>query len=291
MNPTKSKVAICGAGTMGAQIAFHCALKGYTVTLYDINAGQLDRADSLLHDLMEKKLAKGKITQTEVDQAFARLRYETSLEQTCSNASLIIEAIIEDLKAKKKLFSQISSYAPKEAILATNSSSIVSSKLASEVNNPSRLCNIHFFNPALVLPLVEVVKGEHTSENTVDRVLKFVESIDKTPVRLEKEIFGFITNRILAAIFDEAISLYENGIADFTQIDTAVKAGLNHPLGPFELLDLTGIDVNYGIKVLEAEDSGDPSKGPSQTLTRLYEAGHLGRKSGQGFYTYDKEQK
>lgn len=289
MNPAESRVAICGAGTMGAQIAFHCALKGYTVTLYDINTDQLDRADSLLHELMEKKLAKGKITQDEVNQAFARLKYETSLEETCSNASLIIEAIIEDLPAKKKLFSEISSYAPKEAILATNSSSIVSSKLASKVHDPSRLCNIHFFNPALVLPLVEVVKGDHTSEDTVDRAIEFVESIDKTPVRLEKEIFGFITNRILAAIFDEAISLYENGIADFKQIDTAVKAGLNHPLGPFELLDLTGIDVNYGIKVLEAEDSGDPSKGPSQTLTRLYQEGRLGRKSGQGFYVYEKE--
>lgn len=289
MNPEQSKVAVCGAGTMGAQIAYHCALNGYTVALYDINDEQLQRAGVFLHQLMDKKVSKGKISQNDVDAAFARLTYESTLDAACADADLVIEAIIENLKAKTELFQQIDQCAGKDAILATNSSSIVSSKLAPAVSNPSRLCNIHFFNPALVLPLVEVVKGEHTSEATVDDAIAFVESIGKTPVRLNKEIFGFITNRILAAIFDEAISLYENGIADFKQIDTAVKAGLNHPLGPFELLDMTGIDVNYGIKVLEAEDTGDPSKGPSRTLAELYKAGRLGKKSGHGFYDYTEE--
>lgn len=282
-------LTVCGAGTMGAQIAFHSALHGYDVSLFDISEEQLGKADSTLRSLMDRKLQKGKITQSEVDDAFGRLTYSTDLQKACSDADLVIEAIVEDLDIKKNLFTQLNELAPSDAILATNSSSIVSSKLADSIGNPDRLCNIHFFNPALVLPLVEVVQGPHTSDATIETVISFVENIKKTPVHIEKEIFGFVTNRILAVIFDEAISLYEQGVASIETIDTAVKAGLNHPLGPFELLDMTGIDVNYGIKVLQAEDSGDPEQGPSKTLTDLYEKGHMGRKSGQGFYSYGKE--
>lgn len=282
-------LTVCGAGTMGAQIAFHSALHGYDVSLFDISEEQLGKADSTLRSLMDRKLQKGKITQSEVDDAFGRLTYSTDLQKACSDADLVIEAIVEDLDIKKNLFTQLNKLAPSDAILATNSSSIVSSKLADSIGNPDRLCNIHFFNPALVLPLVEVVQGPHTSDATIETVISFVENIKKTPVHIEKEIFGFVTNRILAVIFDEAISLYEQGVASIETIDTAVKAGLNHPLGPFELLDMTGIDVNYGIKVLQAEDSGDPEQGPSKTLTDLYEKGHMGRKSGQGFYSYGKE--
>lgn len=283
---TNKRIAVCGAGTMGSQIGLHCALNGFQVLLYDIGEVQLQRADATLRDLMARKVRKGRLDQATVDAAFARLNYTTSLSAACENSAIVIEAIVEELEAKRSLFAQVSQHAPNQAILATNSSSIVSSKLCDVVTNPTRLCNLHFFNPALVLPLVEVVKGEHTSEETMAAAVEFVEAINKKPVRLEKEIFGFVTNRILGAIFDEAIFLYEQGIASAAMIDTAVKAGLNHPLGPFELLDLTGIDVNYGIKVLEAEETGDPTRGPSKTLIRLYKDGRLGRKTGQGFYTY-----
>ncbi|MCQ9353426.1 3-hydroxyacyl-CoA dehydrogenase family protein [Corynebacterium sp. 153RC1] len=283
------KLAVCGAGTMGAQIALHIALHGYSVSLFDISEEQLRHADSTLRSLMSRKLTKGKVTQSEIDDAFNNLDYTTDIAQACHDADLVIEAIVEDLDIKRSLFQQLNQVAPDSAILATNSSSIVSSKLADSIDNAERLCNIHFFNPALVLPLVEVVQGPHTSDATVKAVIDFVKDIGKTPVHIEKEIFGFITNRILAVIFDEAISLYEQGVASIETIDTAVKAGLNHPLGPFELLDMTGIDVNYGIKVLQAEDSGDPTQGPSKTLTELYQKGLMGRKTGQGFYTYEKE--
>lgn len=289
MTKTIKHLTVCGAGTMGAQIAYHSALHGFIVSLFDISQEQLSKADETLRSLMDRKVQKGKMTQEEVDEAFGRMAYLTDLEQACGEADLVIEAIVEDLGIKKTLFSQLNDAAPSDTVLATNSSSIVSSKLADSIDNPERLCNIHFFNPALVLPLVEVVQGPHTSDETIAAAIGFVEDIEKTPVHIEKEIFGFVTNRILAVIFDEAISLYEQGVASVETIDTAVKAGLNHPLGPFELLDMTGIDVNYGIKVLQAEDSGDPSQGPSKTLTELYEAGLMGRKSGQGFYSYGKD--
>lgn len=283
---TDQTVLVCGAGAMGRQIAMLAALGGYETRLYDVAESQLDDALHNLRELMARRVDKGRNSAEEVEAAFGRLTVTTDLEVAAAGVDAVIEAIVERLDIKRDLFAQLSEYAPETAVFATNSSSIVSSKLADVVSHPERLCNLHFFNPPLVLKLVELVQGPHTSDETIERFTAIAERMQRVVVKLDKEIFGFVVNRVLRAIFDESIYLYESGIASIEDIDTAVTEGLNHPIGPFALLDLTGIDVNYHIKQLEAEDLGDPAAGPSRTLTELYEAGRLGRKSGRGFYDY-----
>lgn len=284
-SPKISKAAVVGAGAMGSQIAFLAAYAGCSVTLVDEREEALTNAEGNLRRVTEKSLERGTLTEDDVSSAFSRLSFTTDLASAVEHVDIVIEAIIEDLGAKKSVFSQLNELAPSNAILATNSSSIVSSKLA-DVQNPGRVCNMHFFNPAIVMKLVEIVGGDHTSENTLNAVSDLATRMGKTPVVLHKEIFGFVVNRVVGAIFDESIALLEQGVASVEDIDTAVTLGLGHPIGPFALLDLTGIDVNVGIKQLEAEDSGDPSRGPSKTLLKLLNEGHLGRKSGHGFYDY-----
>lgn len=285
-NSQPLSLTVCGSGAMGSQIAFVGALAGHAVTLYDIDEARLAAAIIELRGHSDRRVAKGRNTVDEADAAFARLTTTTDLEAAAKNTDFMIEAIVENLEAKRDLFSTFAALAPERAILATNSSSIVSSKLAEGLPNPERVCNMHFFNPALVMELVEVVQGEHTSPNTIDQAMDLARSMNKHPVHITREIFGFVVNRILTAIFDEAISLSEAGIASFEDIDVAVRKGLGHPIGPFALLDLTGIDVNYHIKNLEARETGNPADGPSKSLTDLFEAGKLGRKSGHGFYDY-----
>lgn len=279
-------LTVCGSGAMGSQIALVGALAGHEVTLYDIATERLDAAVIELRAQMDRRIAKGRLTAGEVEAAFARLRVTTSLEDAAAHADFMIEAIVEDLAAKRSLFAEFAALAPEHCVLATNSSSIVSSRLIDGLPAPQRVCNMHFFNPALVMELVEVVQGPHTSADTVERAMALATSMGKHPVHITKEIFGFVVNRILTAIFDEAISLREAGIASVEDIDDAVRKGLGHPIGPFALLDLTGIDVNHHIKTLQAQESGRPEDGPSASLRELYEAGKLGRKSGEGFYAY-----
>lgn len=279
------RATVVGAGAMGSQIALLCALAGCDTTLVDVEQQRIDDAFERLRKTAQKSVDRGTRSANEIEDAFGCLSGTTDLGAAVSDSEIVIEAIVENLDAKRQLFAELDEAAPETTIFATNSSSIVSSKLAN-ISHPERVCNMHFFNPALVMKLVEVVGGEHTAENTVKQVVSLAERMGKTPVVVKKEIFGFIANRIIAAIFDEAISLLENDVATIEDIDTTVVNGLGHPIGPFGLLDLTGIDVNYGIKQLEAEDTGDPSRGPSRTLTELYEAGHLGRKTGKGFYEY-----
>ncbi|WP_336705484.1 3-hydroxyacyl-CoA dehydrogenase family protein [Micrococcus terreus] len=279
------KVAVIGAGAMGSQIAMLAAMAGCQTTMVDVDQERLDAARDQVLQSAQRQAERGRLEAEAVDQAAARLTTEPDLASAVAEADVVIEAIIEDLDAKRELFGQLGEYTRPDTILATNSSSIVSSRLA-EIPHPERVCNMHFFNPALVMRLVEVVGGDHTSQETVETVKALAERMGKTPVVVRQEIFGFIANRIVAAIFDEAISLYEQGIASAEDIDTAVTHGLGHPIGPFALLDLTGIDVNVGIKRLEAQETGDPSRGPSQTLLDLVDQGRLGRKTGRGFYEY-----
>lgn len=281
-------LTVCGSGAMGSQIALVGALAGHTVTLYDIDAGRLAAAVTELRVQADRRVAKGRLTAAEADAAFARLSVTTALAEAAATADFMIEAIVEDLDAKQALFAEFAALAPEHCVLATNSSSIVSSKLVAGLPRSERVCNMHFFNPALVMELVEVVQGPHTSAETVERAMALAASMGKHPVRIEREIFGFVVNRILTAIFDEALSLQEAGIASFEDIDVAVQKGLGHPIGPFALLDLTGIDVNYHIKSLQAQESGRAEDGPAASLVELYEAGKLGRKSGEGFYSYEE---
>ncbi len=283
------RILVVGAGAMGSQIAMACALAGYEVVMQDISAAGLDAADAKLRSLMDSRVAKGRISADDRDAAFERLTRTTDLEAAAADVDLVIEAAVENLEIKQQLFARLDELTPAHAILASNSSSFVPSRLAEATKRPELVCNIHFFNPALVMKCVEIVRAPGTGDETVAAAVELVNRLGKEPVVMDKEISGFIANRILNAIRDEAVFLLEGGYASITDIDTAVRTALGHPLGPFELQDLTGLDIGYATKQGRFAESGDPKDAPSRSLAERAEAGHLGKKTGQGWYRYDAD--
>ena len=279
-------VVVLGAGTMGSQIAAVCALAGYGTSLVDISQDQLDRARTQLEQRLSRDVEKDRRTREDVDAAWDRLTLTTDRDAAAATADLVIEAAVEDLSVKRTIFSELDAVCPDHTLLVTNSSNIVSSRVADATSRPDRVCNLHFFNPALVMACVEVVPHSGTAPETVDRMVSFVESLGKTPVRLKQEIPGFVANRLLGALRREALELYEAGIADFQDIDVAARTALGHPMGPFELMDLVGIDVVHLIRLAEYEQTGDPASLPAESIKEKYEAGDFGRKTGRGWYEY-----
>lgn len=279
-------VVVLGAGTMGSQIAAVCALAGYGTSLVDISQDQLDRARTQLEQRLSRDVEKGRRAREDVDAAWDRLTLTTDRDAAAAAADLVIEAAVEDLSVKRTIFSELDAVCPDHTLLVTNSSNIVSSRVADATSRPDRVCNLHFFNPALVMACVEVVPHPGTAPDTVDRMVSFVESLGKTPVRLKQEIPGFVANRLLGALRREALELYEAGIADFQDIDVAARTALGHPMGPFELMDLVGIDVVHLIRLAEYEQTGDPASLPAASIKEKYEAGDFGRKTGRGWYEY-----
>ena len=286
-----NKILVVGAGAMGSQVGMVCSLAGYEVAVQDIDDNMLTEAREQLEKRMARNVEKERNSQKEVDEAFERMDFTTDLEGPASEADVVVEAAVEKLDVKREIFAQLDRAAPQHAILATNSSTIVSSQIADATNRPEQVCNMHFFNPALIMKCVEVVRGPQTSDATVDTTVELARRIGKAPVILEKEISGFVANRILGALRDEAIYLYENGISSFEDIDTACKTALGHPMGPFELMDLTGIDIGYYVKMSRYEESGNPEDKPSESVTEKFEKGELGRKTGKGWYEYDEQGK
>ncbi|WP_431800625.1 3-hydroxyacyl-CoA dehydrogenase family protein [Halobacillus andaensis] len=279
-------VAVIGAGSMGHQIAMLSALAGYNTSLQDISNDSLKKAKMDLNKIMDRWIAKEKITMEARDQAFGRLYFTTDLREAACEADLVIEAVIEKLEVKREVFSELDTVVPSHAVLATNSSTIVSSLIADATTRPDKVCNMHFFFPPLVMDCVEVVKGDHTSERTAEIAMEACEQMNRTAVLLQKEISGFIANRILFAIQKEAMALYEGGYADFKDIDKITRKALSHPIGPFELMDLSGIDVGYYVMQQQYAETGNPNDKPSRTIVEKVKAGELGRKTGKGFYEY-----
>ena len=288
-------VVVIGAGAMGRQIAMNTVLngraRGYRVLLCDSFAPALESAETWADGYLAGRVEKGRITKEEAGQVRQNLTITSDVDGSAAQADFVIEAIVEDLKVKRELFARISKICRPDAVLSTNSSNIVSSKMADVTEHPERLMNVHYFNPALAMKLVELVRGAHTSDETVAIAKAFAESTGKTAIVLNKEIAGFVVNRINAAVVHEALSLLEQGIATVEDIDTACEKGLNYPMGPFRLMDLTGIDVNYYVRVDRYAESHDPYDAPHPLVVEKFKRGEYGKKTGKGWYEYPETAK
>ncbi len=283
----EGRLLVLGAGTMGAQIAQQAALQGVDVHLVDVSAEQLERAVSGNRKLLESRVAKGRIAAEDAEAALARVHTSDDLPAAAAESSWAIEAIVEQVDAKRRAFSELDRYLPEGAGMATNSSTIVSSRLASATRRPDRVCNMHFFHPVLVMDVCEVVRNPHTSDDTVRDAVDWCARMQRRAVVIEKEIDGFVVNRVLGAASREAFTLLTGGFASFADIDTAVRAGLNWPMGPFMLADFSGLDTVLNVRRDRAERGSDPGdRAAVELLEKLVAAGRLGRKSGRGFYDW-----
>lgn len=288
-------VVVVGAGVMGQQIAMNTAIKGrasgYQVILCDSFPAAVEKARAWADQYLDGRVAKGRLTQEQVDQVKANFTVSQDVDGSAAKAGLLIEAIVEKLDVKRELFSRISKLCKPDTVLGTNSSNIVSSKLADVTEHPERLLNIHYFNPALVMELVEIVRGPHTGDEAVEVARAFAVNTGKSPIVLKKEIAGFVANRINAAVAHEALSLLRKGVATVEDIDTACEKGLHYPMGPFRLMDLTGIDVNYYVRVDRYAESHDPFDAPDPLVIEKFNKGEFGKKTGKGWYDYTGQAK
>lgn len=282
------RVIVVGAGAMGVQIALLCALRGYACTIVELDERSRGTALERARERVARQVAAGRVESEDADAALARIDVRAD-PGPLGDVEVAIEAITEQREAKRAVLAHLDRVLPPSAILASNSSSFVPSSLTTDLGTPERFVNIHFFNPVLAMRCVEIIAAPDTAAQTVARATAFVERLDRIPVVLKREIPGFIANRILNAVRDEALRLYEGGYADIDMIDLACRHALGYPMGPFELMDLTGIDIGYLTKTARFEETGDPADAPSATVRGLVERGTLGRKSGQGFYHYDAE--
>jgi 3-hydroxybutyryl-CoA dehydrogenase len=280
------RILVVGAGQMGSQIAMQSALHGYRVTLNDLSMELLDKAMQGNRGHLERRLSKGQITRDEMSAALERVEREPDLERAARDADFVIEAIVERLPPKRECFARLDRLCPPHAILATNSSTLMISQIASSTKRPDKCANMHWFYPPLVMKLVEVVKGKETSEETARLVAEVARKVGREPVILRKELPGFLVNRILRALAREAYYLLEEEVASFQDIDKAVELGLNHPMGPFKLADFSGLDIGYNARLETYEVTGDPKDKPSRALEIRVKRGDLGRKTGKGFYDY-----
>lgn len=278
------KVAIIGAGTMGSGIAQVVLKAGHELTLVSESEESVFRGSEMVRAGFEKAIAKGKMTAEERDGAIKRMKTAVSIEGA-KDAELVIEAVPETLKTKSEVLVNAEGYLGENALIATNTSSLSINKLASYLAKPERFIGMHFFNPAPVMKVVEVVTGDKTSEDTKKRANEFIDGLGKTAVDV-KDSPGFISNRLLMIYINEAINSFAEGIATKEAIDTIARLGFNHPMGPFELADFIGLDVCKDIMEAIYMQSGDKRFEPSSLLVRLVNEGRLGRKNGHGFYDY-----
>lgn len=283
-----TKIGIVGAGAMGTGIAQVAANAGHEVYLYDANYDALQRATENLRKILEKLEEKGKLTEDEAYTIFHRFHFVEKKLDLLKDCGLVIEAIVEDLDAKKELFYELQEVVPADCILATNTSSLSITSIASACRKPQRVLGIHFFNPAPLMKLVEIIPALQTDPTIVENARNLIESWGKTTV-LTKDTAGFIVNRVARPFYGEALRIFEEGIADIVTIDWAMKEVGGFKMGPFELMDFIGHDVNYTVtETVFKAFFYDPRYKPSFSQKRLVEAGYLGRKSGRGFYDYNE---
>lgn len=280
------KVFVLGAGTMGAGIVQAFATKGYEVIVRDIKEEFVDRGIAIITKSLSKLVSKEKITEAEKEEILSRISGTTDMK-LAADCDLVVEAAIENMKIKKEIFAELDQICKEETILASNTSSLSITEVASATNRADKVIGMHFFNPAPVMKLVEVIRGAATSQETFDAVKEISESIGKTPVEVA-EAPGFVVNRILIPMINEATFILQEGVAKEEDIDAAMKLGANHPMGPLALGDLIGLDVCLAIMDVLYNETGDNKYRASNLLRKYVRAGWLGRKSGRGFYDYSK---
>jgi 3-hydroxybutyryl-CoA dehydrogenase len=279
-----SRVTVVGAGTMGNGIAHVFAQNGWDTLLVDVSGDQLDKARDTIGSNLERQVKKGGITAEQKDATLGRLTTSTALDGA-GQAELVVEAASEHPETKFRIFRDLDRSAPSGAILATNTSSIPITSIGAQTGRPGQVIGMHFMNPVPLMPLVEVIRGVETTDATAARTIEIAKSLGKTPVEVNDSP-GFVSNRVLMPMINEAIFCVMEGVATPESIDTVMKLGMNHPLGPLALADLIGLDVCLAILQVLHRDLGDDKYRPCPLLARMVAAGRLGKKSGRGFYDY-----
>lgn len=283
-------VAVIGSGTMGSGIAQVCAQTGWETRLYDAFPESLEKGMNSIDEFWKSGIRRGKNTEEQVKGWSEKLVPCENLEEALSGVDLVIEAVPEKIDLKRSIFQKIEDLAPENAILATNTSGLRISEIASVVKNPERVVGMHFFNPVPIMKLLEVIKHDSSSDDTIDEVIEIGEEMGKTTI-VVGDIPGFATSRLGVVLGNEAIRMLAEGVASASDIDTAMKLGYKHPMGPLELSDLVGLDVRRDILNNLAESFDDPSYLPHPLLDRLVESGELGKKTGRGIYNWSEEGK
>lgn len=281
------KLFVIGAGFMGSGIVENAAVKGLNVTVYDISQKQLDRSIGGITKNLEKSVAKGRMDAADKDAALSRIKCSTEISDCC-DADAIIEAVSENRDIKVSIMKEIDKYAKEDAVIASNTSSISITSLGSVFRNPERFVGMHFFSPVPRMPLMEIVRGYQTGDEALERARNLGEFMGKSCIIAQDEA-GFIVNRMLIPMLNEACVLVERQIGTIEEIDRGVKLGLNHPMGPLELMDMIGIDVELAVMEVLHHELGDPKYRPAVSLRRMVDSGFLGKKTGAGFYIYHED--
>ncbi len=283
------RVSVIGAGTVGSQLAYQCALAGLPVRMVSRRVETLEKGVANAERLLKRRVEKGTLSQEECDATMGRVHPTVDMEEGVGDAQIVIEAVAEVLETKHGVWKQFDALAPAEAIFASTSSTIGISHLAHVTSRPDRCVNAHFFNPVLLMDLVEVVRGPHTSDATVEATMEFCRRVNRHPVLVQKESYGFIVNRVVFTAIREALRLLDDGAATAEDIDDACVRGLNWPMGPIKLADFIGLDVIHDAWLLGREEMHDDAWTPTPELAEHVKAGELGMKSGRGFLDHAKK--
>lgn len=283
-------ITVIGAGTMGNGIAHTFAQAGFPVNLADVSQEALDRGLKTITTNLDRIIAKGNLTEEQKAETLGKITTLTDTAEAVKNADLVVEAATENLDLKLKIFSQIDENAPENCILATNTSSISITQIAAATKRPEKVIGMHFMNPVPIMKLVEIIKGYSTSQETFDAVFEMSQKLGKTPVEVN-DYPGFVANRILMPMINEAIETLYNGVAGVEEIDTVMKLGMAHPMGPLQLADFIGLDVCLAILNVMYDGFKNPKYAPNPLLVNMVRAGKLGVKSGEGFYDYAESKK
>jgi 3-hydroxybutyryl-CoA dehydrogenase len=281
------KIAVLGAGLMGhgiAQVAAQVAK--YDVSLRDVKQEFLDNGMNMIKKSLQSFLKREKISEKEVEETLKRIHPTLDIKEAVTDASLIIEAVPENVELKKKMYREVEKFAPEDALIGSNTSSISITELASATRRPEQFCGMHFFNPPQLMRLIEIIRGVKTSDETINTIVEVTKRMGKEPVVVNKDCPGFVVTRVLIPALNEAMYLVWEGIAEPEDIDKAIKLGLNWPMGPFTLLDYLGLDTILSITGVFQNEIGDPKYRPCPLLRQMVKAGLLGRKTGKGFYDW-----